>query len=140
MDTLTRKQRSERMSLVRSRDTKPEMLVRRIVHKDGYRYRLHVSVLPGKPDLVFRKLRKVIFVHGCFWHRHARCALARLPKSRLAFWIPKLTANRERDRKVLRELRRDHWEVLTIWECETTDVAAVERKIRNFLGRSNDQR
>jgi DNA mismatch endonuclease (patch repair protein) len=94
MDTLSRKERSRRMSLIRNRDTKPELLVRRMVHRAGYRYRLHGSCLPGKPDLVFPSRRKVIFVHGCFWHRHPKCTLARLPKSRLGFWLPKLTENR----------------------------------------------
>jgi DNA mismatch endonuclease (patch repair protein) len=128
------------MSLVRSKDTKPEMLVRRIVHRNGYRYRLHVSGMPGKPDLVFPKLRKVIFVHGCFWHRHAHCQLARLPKSRLSFWVPKLNANRNRDSKVIRQLRRDGWETMTIWECEASDTTAVECNIMKFLGTYNAKR
>jgi DNA mismatch endonuclease Vsr len=93
MDTLSRKERSQRMSLIRNRDTKPELLVRRMIHAAGYRYRLQASGLPGKPDLVFPARRKVLFVHGCFWHRHPKCALARLPKSRLGFWLPKLTEN-----------------------------------------------
>ncbi len=97
MDTLTPEQRSERMSRVRNKDTKPEMRVRRLVHALGYRYRLHDSRLPGRPDLVFKSRHKVIFVHGCFWHRHDRCELCRMPKSRLQFWKPKLKANRERD-------------------------------------------
>jgi DNA mismatch endonuclease (patch repair protein) len=95
MDTLSRKERSQRMSLIRNRDTKPELLVRRLVHGSGYRYRLHGTDLPGKPDLVFPGRKKVIFVHGCFWHRHPKCSLARLPKSRLSFWLPKLTENRD---------------------------------------------
>jgi len=97
MDTLTPAERSTRMALVRAKDTKPELLVRRLVHGMGYRYRLHRRDLPGKPDLVFPSRGKVIFVHGCFWHRHARCALARLPKSRGDFWLPKLTANAQCD-------------------------------------------
>jgi DNA mismatch endonuclease (patch repair protein) len=104
------------MSLIRGRDTGPEMLVRRIVHAMGYRYRLHGRELPGKPDLVFRPRRKVIFVHGCYWHRHddADCPLARLPKSRLAFWLPKLEANAERDRRHLSELREKGWQALVL--------------------------
>ena len=117
MDTLTKAQRSALMSRVRSKDSRPEMFVRRLVFALGYRYRLHVSGMPGRPDLVFSGRRKVIFVHGCFWHRHARCKLARLPKSRLEFWIPKLDANRRRDRKNVRVLRRKGWAVLMIWEC-----------------------
>ena len=117
MDTLTRAQRSAVMSRVRSQNSRPEMFVRRLVFALGYRYRLHVAGMPGRPDLVFRSRRKVIFVHGCFWHRHARCALARLPKSRLEFWLPKLDANKRRDQKNIRALRRKGWAVLTIWEC-----------------------
>jgi|SRR5271156_3514526 DNA mismatch endonuclease (patch repair protein) len=90
MDTLSRTERSERMALIRGRDTKPELAVRRLLHRSGFRYRLHRATLPGKPDLVFPSRHKVIFVHGCFWHRHPGCALARLPKSRLEFWLPKL--------------------------------------------------
>src|SRR3989442_5328713 len=99
MDTLTRSERSKRMALIRSKNTKPELLVRKIAHSCGYRFRLHASQLPGKPDLVFHKQKKVIFVHGCFWHRHPGCALARLPKSKLRYWIPKLNKNRRRDLK-----------------------------------------
>src|SRR6266699_3209467 len=97
MDTLTPVERSERMSRVRAKDTAPEITVRRAVHGLGYRYRLHARDLPGHPDLVFRKRHKVIFIHGCFWHRHENCKLSRLPKSRLEFWRPKLESNRQRD-------------------------------------------
>ena len=107
MDTLTPSERSKRMGLIRGADTRPELRVRSIVHRCGYRYRLHVPALPGKPDLVFPRLRKVIFVHGCFWHRHPDCSLARLPKSRLHFWLPKLTHNRQRDIRNIRRLYFD---------------------------------
>ena len=118
-DTLSAAERSERMSLVRSKDTKPEMAVRRLVHGLGYRYKLHDSSLPGKPDLVFPSRRKVIFVHGCFWHRHGkRCPLTRLPKSRLDFWQPKLEQNHKRDQRNRRLLQADGWRALTIWECQ----------------------
>ena len=120
------------MSRVRSKDSRPEMFVRRLVFSLGYRYRLHVSGIPGRPDLVFSGRRKVIFVHGCFWHRHADCALARLPKSRLEFWLPKLAANRLRDQENVRSLRRDGWAVLTIWECEIGDPRLPSR-IEGFL-------
>jgi DNA mismatch endonuclease, patch repair protein len=133
MDTLSRKERSQRMSLIRNRDTKPELLVRRLVHRSGYRYRLHRADLPGKPDLVFPRQKKVIFVHGCFWHRHPRCGLARLPKSRLSFWLPKLTENRRRDLKNLRTLRKMGWAVSIVWECETGDQSALVRKLQMFL-------
>lgn len=133
MDTLTPAERSARMALVRAKDTKPELLVRRLVHGMGYRYRLHRRDLPGTPDLVFPGRSKVIFVHGCFWHRHAHCALARLPKSRADFWLPKLTANAERDARNVRALRRLGWSVLTIWECQLGDIAKLTNKIRRFL-------
>lgn len=135
MDTLTPQQRSERMSRVRAKDTKPEMVVRRLVHAMGYRYRLHVAELPGRPDLVFPGRKAVIFVHGCFWHRHTGCKLARLPKSRLDFWLPKLEANRQRDTVVLRSLRRSGWRVLVVWECQTKQPEALTRRLRRFLDR-----
>lgn len=133
MDTLSPQDRSERMSLIRGKDTKPEMLVRRAVHAMGFRYRLHVSNLPGTPDLVFPRLRKAIFVHGCFWHRHAGCTLARVPKSKLDFWIPKLNGNRERDIKNNKALLRDGWRVKVIWECQTAHLEKVQRSIERFL-------
>ncbi|GJH07708.1 DNA mismatch endonuclease Vsr [Caballeronia novacaledonica] len=133
MDTLTPAERSARMALVRAKDTKPELLVRRLVHGMGYRYRLHRRELPGTPDLVFPGRGKVIFIHGCFWHRHVRCALARLPKSRGDFWLPKLTANAERDARNVRALRRLGWNVLTIWECQLGDTAKLASRIRRFL-------
>ncbi|AUZ18356.1 very short patch repair endonuclease [Achromobacter xylosoxidans] len=133
MDTLTPAERSVRMALVRAKDTKPELLVRRLVHGMGYRYRLHRRDLPGTPDLVLPGRNKVIFIHGCFWHRHAGCALARLPKSRRDFWLPKLTANAERDARNVRALRRLGWSVLTIWECQLHDTAKLANRIRRFL-------
>jgi DNA mismatch endonuclease (patch repair protein) len=133
MDTLTPAERSARMALVRAKDTKPELLVRRLVHGMGYRYRLHRRDLPGTPDLVFPGRSKVIFIHGCFWHRHARCARARLPKSRGDFWLPKLTANAERDKRNVRALRRLGWSVLTIWECQLGDTAKLASRLRRFL-------
>jgi DNA mismatch endonuclease (patch repair protein) len=135
MDTLDKAQRSERMSLIRGRDTKPELIVRRLLHSLGYRYRLHRNDLPGHPDIVFGKRRKVIFVHGCFWHRHGDpgCRLARLPKSRLEFWVPKLTANAERDAKNQESLVRAGWAVLLVWECELSDSEHLENKLTRFL-------
>jgi DNA mismatch endonuclease (patch repair protein) len=140
MDTLTRTERSRRMALVRSKDTKPELLVRRIASSCGHRFRLHVSDLPGKPDLVFPKLRKVIFVHGCFWHRHPGCALARLPKSRLRFWIPKLTENRRRDLRNVARLRRDDWGVSVVWECQLKDPTSLAKRMKRFLEGNNAKR
>ncbi|MFT3690849.1 very short patch repair endonuclease [Paenirhodobacter sp.] len=135
MDTLTAEQRSERMSRVRGRDTKPELLVRRMIHGLGYRFRLHRRDLPGTPDLVFPSRRKVIFVHGCFWHRHPDpgCPLARLPKSKLDFWLPKLETNRKRDETNLARLADLGWETLVIWECQTRERGLLEAKIREFL-------
>lgn len=132
-DTLSSRERSMRMSLIRSRDTKPEVLVRRLLHSLGYRYRLHRRDLPGTPDLVFPSRRAVLFVHGCFWHRHADCKLARLPKSRLDFWVPKLQANKERDARKIEELRAAGWRVGVVWECQLADREALTRRLRAFL-------
>jgi DNA mismatch endonuclease (patch repair protein) len=136
VDTLTKAERSARMALVRGKDTAPELIVRKLIHRLGFRYRLHVSKLPGRPDLVFRKHRKVVFVNGCFWHRHgaASCKLARWPKSRLDFWVPKLEANASRDRANQLRLEREGWGYLVIWECELKDTHALEARIRTFLG------
>ena len=133
MDIIPPSERSEIMSRVRAKDTRPEMLVRRLVFAEGYRYRLHDRKLPGCPDLVFRGRAKVIFVHGCFWHRHEACALARMPKSRLDFWEPKLTANKERDMRNRKLLAKEGWKVLTIWECQLKDTERMKRTIRRFL-------
>lgn len=134
-DSLTPAERSIRMGRVRHKDTQPELIVRREVSALGFRYRLHVPKLPGKPDLVFRKSQQAIFVHGCFWHRHTArsCRLARLPKSRLSFWEPKLTANAARDRRNLRLLRRAGWEVLVVWECQMRDKERLRNTLRAFL-------
>ena len=108
------------MGRVRGRNTKPELIVRRILHGAGFRYRLHAKELPGKPDIISRVRKQAIFVHGCFWHRHddPSCGLARLPKSRLDFWLPKLETNRERDVRDLAALEALGWRVLVVWECQ----------------------
>jgi len=139
MDTMTPFDRSLRMAKVKSKGTKPEMLVRRLLFSMGYRYRLHDRSLPGNPDIIFKGKKKVIFVHGCFWHRHDGCPLARLPKSRLDFWIPKLEGNRERDTRTLHQLKSLGWEVLVIWECELKDLNLLEKMLNGFLGRGNTQ-
>lgn len=128
--------RSAQMALIRDRDTKPEIRVRRALHGAGYRYRLHAKHLPGKPDIVFPSRRMVLFVHGCFWHQHpsSKCKLARMPKSRLDFWLPKLTGNRERDARKVAELEAMGWTVQIIWECETRDSAGLAVRLRAFLG------
>ena len=133
MDNLTPSERSEIMARVRSRNTRPELFVRCLIFALGYRYRLHAQELPGQPDIVFRKRRKVIFVHGCFWHRHKGCALARLPKSRADFWIPKLEGNKKRDEKNRRELVRQGWNVMVIWECQITKPDRLAARVRRFL-------
>jgi DNA mismatch endonuclease, patch repair protein len=133
VDTLSPHERSQRMGLVRGKNTKPELLVRRLVHRLGFRYRLHVSKLPGNPDLVFPRRRSVIFVHGCFWHRHRGCPLCRLPKSRLDFWKPKLEGNRKRDSRNQRELRNEGWRFLVVWECQLGNEAKLTNTIVKFL-------
>lgn len=124
------------MANVRSANTKPEMIVRSITHALGYRYRLHVRSLPGSPDLVFRRKRKVIFVHGCFWHRHDGCSRTTFPRTRADYWNAKFSANVARDAAQATALRELGWLVLTIWECETRDLPALQQKISRFL--SND--
>lgn len=121
------------MAAVHAADTRPEMLVRRLVHRMGYRYRLHVAGLAGKPDLVFPGRRKALFVHGCFWHFHEGCPGFRRPKSRLGFWLPKLEGNRERDQRTVEELTVAGWDVLVVWECEMADLETLAGKIRAFL-------
>ncbi|MBA3526878.1 MAG: DNA mismatch endonuclease Vsr [Sphingomonas sp.] len=134
-DSLSITERSVRMALVRNRDTKPEILVRKLLHKMGFRYRLHDRRLPGSPDLVFRPRRKVMFVHGCFWHRHPdpRCKLARMPKSRVDFWAPKLEGNRERDLRHQSELDALGWRYLIVWECELAHREQLQNKMIAFL-------
>lgn len=133
VDTISRERRSKIMALVCGKNTRPELVVRKLVFGMGYRYRLHARDLPGQPDLVFRKKGKVIFVHGCFWHRHDGCPLARLPKSRSDFWLPKLEGNRLRDKRNERALTRQGWAVLTIWECQLQETDALRKRIRRFL-------
>lgn len=135
MDTLTPAERSARMARVKGKGSSAEMTVRRVVHRMGYRYRLHGAKLPGRPDLVFPGRKKAIFVHGCFWHRHPdpNCKLARLPKSRQDFWIPKLEGNRARDQRQLEELEALGWSALILWECELKNEAFLENEIRTFL-------
>ena len=124
------------MAAIRSTNTKPELTVRRLVHSLGYRYRLHCKDLPGKPDLVFRPRRKVIFVHGCFWHLHPakKCLDARQPKSNKSYWSPKLQRNVARDQEHLLKLRRDGWKVLVVWDCQTRDEEKIARRLAKFLG------
>lgn len=134
-DNLTTKERSARMALIRSKHTKPERLVRVMARSLGQEYVLHHKGLPGTPDLVFPKLCKVIFVHGCFWHRHAsiRCKLARIPKSNSSFWLPKLEQNRARDSRVQRAINRLGWRYIVVWECQLRYPDRVAVRMRKFL-------
>lgn len=134
-DTLSPSERSKRMSLIRGKDTKPEMLVRRLVHGMGFRYRLHHQGLPGRPDLVFPSRRKVVLVHGCFWHRHPdpSCKLARLPKSRTDFWLDKLEGNRRRDEAKAAALAEMGWQQMIVWECECGQKEQLANRLRAFL-------
>lgn len=122
------------MALVKGKDTKPEMVVRRLAHQLGYRFRLHRRDLPGQPDLTLASRRKVIFVHGCFWHRHRGCRSTRTPKSRIDFWKQKFEDNVRRDAAAREALVAAGWRVLVIWECEVRNIAGLEHRLREFLG------
>jgi DNA mismatch endonuclease, patch repair protein len=124
------------MKAIKSKDTKPEMVVRRLVHKLGYRYRLHRSDLPGKPDLVFGPRKKIVFVHGCFWHAHSArsCSNGRLPKTNAEYWALKLNRNVERDLSNIFSLKRQGWKVLVIWECKITKEVQLVERLKRFLG------
>lgn len=135
MDILTVSERSRLMAKIQSKNTAPERAVRRVVHALGYRYRLHGGGrLPGSPDLVFPRLRKVIFVHGCFWHRHEGCPGNRTPRTRRGFWIRKFAGNVSRDKRNVRELRRQGWGIMVIWECQIPREARLISRLRRFLG------
>lgn len=121
------------MQSVRSKNTGPEMIVRRIAHALGYRFRVHRRDLPGTPDLVFPSRRKAIYVHGCFWHGHG-CSKGKLPKSRPEFWLPKIARNKERDLDAVAAMGIRGWETLTVWQCETKDRDAVAKALVDFLG------
>lgn len=133
MDVVSAERRSAMMSRIRGRNTKPELVVRRLAHALGYRFRLHRRDLPGAPDLVFPGRRKVVFVHGCFWHRHPGCRFAYYPKSNVEFWKKKFDSNVERDARVLRELRETGWSPIIIWECETSDLSALAVRLKSHL-------
>jgi len=132
VDNVTKEKRSKIMRAVRSRNTAPELTVRRIVHGLGYRYRIAVGGIPGRPDLVFRSRKKVIFVHGCFWHVHKGCPLSHLPPN--TYWRKKLRGNVKRDEETVRTLRRSGWKSLILWECELRRTERVTRRIALFLG------
>lgn len=132
-DIVGRERRSRMMSRIRGRDTGPEILVRRVAHGLGFRFRLHRRDLPGRPDLVLPRYRAVVFVHGCFWHRHEGCRYAYEPKSRVGFWTTKFRENIARDGRNEAALRALGWRVLIIWECETRHRAVVERRLLDEL-------
>ncbi|MBY5475734.1 DNA mismatch endonuclease Vsr [Rhizobium leguminosarum] len=130
----TEEHRSWTMSQVKSKDTSPEMFVRRLLHSMGYRYRLHGKALPGKPDLVFAGRKKVIFVHGCFWHGHDCKRGARVPSTRQDYWLAKVGRNKERDFRNVSSLEQAGWDVLTVWECELKDRVVLADRLTQFLG------
>nr|WP_259754017.1 DNA mismatch endonuclease Vsr [Pseudomonas sp. GCEP-101] len=124
---------SRRMRAVRREHTTPELVVRRVLHAAGWRFRLHKRSLPGSPDIVLRKHGVAIFVHGCFWHRHPECRYASIPKTRQEYWLPKFAANVERDARKKVELEELGWKVLVVWECETRNLAALEERLRREI-------
>jgi DNA mismatch endonuclease (patch repair protein) len=133
MDTVSRAVRSRMMAGIRSRNTRPEKVVRSLLHRLGYRFRLHAKELPGRPDIFLPKHRKVIFVNGCYWHGHT-CRIARLPQSRLDYWLPKIQKTQARDLEAVHQLVDIGWRSLTIWECETRrHLGLLESKLREFI-------
>ena len=125
--------RSKNMSAIKSKNTKPEVEVRKLLHAMGFRFRLHKKDLPGSPDIVLPKYKTVIFVHGCFWHRHQNCKYASNPKTRVDFWNKKFKDNIERDIKVRKELENLEWNCLIIWECQIKNKTYLKEKLRTFL-------
>ena len=133
MDRLTKERRSWNMSRIKGRDTKPEKQIRSLLHRLGYRFRVHRQDLPGRPDIILPKYATVIFVHGCFWHRHRGCKYAYTPKSRIDFWKTKFSENISRDKRTLTALREIGWSALIVWECETKNEAKLSDQLRTFL-------
>ena len=133
-DTFTPEERSEIMRRVKGRDTTPELAVRRLVHRLGYRFRLQRKDLPGSPDLAFPSRKKVIFVHGCFWHDHSGCKRARIPQANREYWQRKISRNSERDKESVRQLRMMGWATLVVWECQTHDLEKLAKRLVRFLG------
>lgn len=132
-DVFTVEKRSAIMARIKGENTKPEILVRKIVHSLGYRFRVHSNSLRGKPDIVFARHRKLIFVHGCFWHGHAKCSRARLPSTNIKFWQTKIRENALRDTRVKGSLNRSGWRILVVWQCQTKNVEALTQRLRSFL-------
>lgn len=140
VDTLSKKRRSWNMSRVRSTNTKPELVVRRLLHRNGFRFRLHVKTLPGKPDIVLNKYQSAVFVHGCFWHRHKNCPDASTPKTRTEFWVKKFDGNVKRDRKNRMALKKIGWKVIVIWECEVAKQDKLAARLSRTIQCSSNPR
>ena len=140
MDTLSKAERSQNMSKIRGKDTGPERQVRSLLHRAGYRFRLHVKTFPGKPDIVMPRHRAVVFVHGCFWHRHQGCKIASTPKTHRKFWAEKFARNVANDRKHVRRLRRLGWKVLIVWECQLRRPEQVLTRLMKILNTCSPQR
>ncbi|MEW6585733.1 MAG: DNA mismatch endonuclease Vsr [Nitrospirota bacterium] len=138
MDVYGKRKRSEIMARVKGRDTKPELLVRAIVHSLGYRFRLYRHDLPGNPDITLPKHRKVIFVHGCFWHGHKRCPRATRPSTNIAFWRKKLDSNIARDKRNISQLRKGGWRVLVVWQCQTRKPEILKKTLSKFLNEEGE--
>lgn len=132
MDKLSTEARSKVMGRIRSKNTAPELAVRSMLHSMGYRFRLHRRDLPGKPDIVLPKLKKIVLVHGCYWHGH-ECHVGRAPKSNLGYWLPKIERNRQRDRQSVQELTSLGWSVLEVWECETRKPETLRGVLAQFM-------
>jgi DNA mismatch endonuclease (patch repair protein) len=135
-DVVSKAVRSRIMSRIRGKNTEPELRVRRVVLRMGYRVRLHAANLPGRPDIVLQRHRIAIFVHGCFWHRHQGCSFATRPATRRAFWMAKFRRNMARDRRIAGQLRRSGWSVITIWECMTRDEARLRSSLKVRISRA----
>jgi DNA mismatch endonuclease (patch repair protein) len=135
-DVHTKAQRSYNMSRIRSTNTKPEMLVRKFLHAQGFRYRLHDKKLPGKPDIVLPKYKTVIFVHGCFWHGHEGCKYYVVPKTRAEWWLDKINTNKTNDSKALKALKKDGWKLVEIWECDLK-ASKMEKRMMKLLQQLN---
>ena len=133
-DTVSKEKRSSNMSKIRAKNTVPELAVRSVLHKMGYRFRLHVKDLPGKPDIVLKRHNKVVFVNGCFWHQHLNCRRATMPKSNLSYWKPKLQRNVERFEDAKKLLKSKGWNVYIIWECQTKNINSLSEILRKIMG------
>lgn len=134
MDKISPERRSANMGRIRSKNTSPEIVLRRLIHGLGYRFRLHRRDLPGKPDIVFPSRRKIILMHGCFWHQHSACPEGRIPGSRPEYWVEKLKRNQVRDEANRTLLEQQGWKIFVVWECELKDAAAVTKAVKKFLG------